>query len=87
MNSREPMANGQEAAQGWERNPFRKVAPPWWGVQYTETLDARDRRAMVAKFTAEQCRAALEHVYPLQTTVRKALEARLRRLGAKGGGE
>lgn len=67
----------------WKLNPFAKAAPPGWGVEYTEVLDARDRRRMVAKFTADQVRAALANAVWLQKTVVDALHARLRRLEAK----
>lgn len=87
MNSQELMADSRAVSPPWARNPFRHPAPPVWGIEYTETTDARDRRAMVAKFTAGQCRAALEHVIGLQLTVRKAVEARLRKLQSQGGTE
>ncbi len=65
----------------WRKNPFAKKAPPGYGVEYFQTIDAKDRRRNVAGFSVDQCHAALE-VDGLQKTVRKAVYRRLKNLGA-----
>lgn len=60
-------------------NPFRRLAPPGWGIQFVETIDAQSRLDMVRKFDAEQLRAVIS-MPGVQKAVRLAAERRLRSL-------
>ena len=68
---------------GYE-NPFAKPPPLGWplSVKYAHVVAADDRIRMVRKFTIEQCQQALDYpmVVYLQSTVKQAVERRLRRL-------
>lgn len=59
-------------------NPFRHRM---WDGQEVETTSADDRISKVKNFTLDQCNAALA-VTGLQKTVERAVQARLRSLGA-----
>lgn len=58
-----------------DNNPFK--------TEHGQKLAAADRIQMVRTFDAEQCRSALG-LFSLQTTVEKALRARLKQLQRQG---
>ncbi|MEW6490185.1 MAG: hypothetical protein AB1578_20045 [Thermodesulfobacteriota bacterium] len=61
-------------------NPFRYETDYGYGHrEWVEAIDSKDRVAAVARFSREQCVAALE-VPGLQKRVAQALRGRLRRL-------
>jgi len=62
-------------------NPFISLRR---GAQELGAITAADRIFMVRRFDREQCEAGLQVPY-LQTTVRKALLARLRKVCAPEG--
>lgn len=59
------------------RSPFVTGHVPGFGD--VQACDAQSRIYMVAKFTAEQCAAALKVPY-LQVTVKQAIERRVRQI-------
>lgn len=72
------------ASNDWRKNPFCRPWPSDWprfapDIDHLETALVEDRLRMVQKFSADECRRALQ-LLGLQTTVRKAVERRLRRL-------
>ena len=60
-------------------NPFATKSPRGERPVYTQICDAHDRIIRARDFTEKECGAALE-MKSLQTTVRKAVEVRLRKL-------
>lgn len=61
-------------------HPFRHPAPEGFGLAYVETCGVTDRLLMVAKMSVQELDAVLRSTDPIQRTVRKAAERRLRKL-------
>lgn len=60
-------------------NPFAHKSPRGQYPRWTQVCDAHDRITRVKEFTYTECVAAME-MKSLQSTVRKAVEVRLRKL-------
>jgi hypothetical protein len=60
-------------------NPFPYKAPPGYGVEYLEAIDAQSRLEKVREFTANQLREVIA-LPGVQKTIQQAAERRLRKI-------